>query len=109
MADMTSEEVDAQVAAILGKIDALIARMDAFEHEMRDTTRDIISALLNNMNAMYESGSASGAWRSKMEHEAAETRQTLQKINQRLDDIEAHQRNDAAREQLKPARSSGRS
>lgn len=100
MADMTREEVDAkilanearsdaQVAAILGKIDALIARMDAFEHEMRETTRGIIAqmnslkktviitgitsvlaivfgvanfnaALLNNMTATFESGKEMG-------------------------------------------------
>lgn len=148
MADMTREEVDAkivanearsdaQVAAILGKIDALIARMDAFEQEMRETTRGIIdqmnslkktiiitgitsvlaiifgvasfnATLLNNMNAMYDSGTASGAWRSKMEHEAAETRQILDRINQRLDAIEAHQRNEAERADVKQARKSER-
>jgi hypothetical protein len=148
MADMTREEVDAkivanearsdaQVAAILGKIDALIARMDAFEQEMRETTRGIIdqmnslkktiiitgitsvlaiifgvasfnATLLNNMNAMYDSGTASGAWRSKMEQETAETGLILQKINQRLDAIEAHQRNEAERADVKQARKSGR-
>jgi len=148
MADMTREEVDAkivanearsdaQVAAILGKIDALIARMDAFEQEMRETTRGIIdqmnslkktiiitgitsvlaiifgvasfnATLLNNMNAMYDSGMASGVWRSKMEQETAETRLILQKINQRLDAIEAHQRNEAERADVKQARKSER-
>lgn len=148
MADMTREEVDAkivanearsdaQVAAILGKIDALIARMDAFEREMRETTRGIIAqmnslkktvivtgitsvlaltfgvasfnaTLLNNMSAMYDSGSASGAWRSKMEHEAAETRQILDKINQQLETIEAQRRIESDRANIKQERSSGR-
>lgn len=146
---------DAQVAAILAKIDAIIARMDAFEREMRETTRDIVAemrtlkktmvitiisaglavvfgvagfnaALLNNMSAMYDSGTASGEWRSKMEHrmtgmeqqmadnraetrqQAAETRQILDKINQRLDAIEAHQRVEAERGSVKRERESGR-
>lgn len=148
MADMTREEVDAkivanearsdaQVAAILAKIDGIIARMDAFEREMRETTRDIVAemknlkktlvitiisaglavvfgvagfnaTLLNNMSAMYDSGSSSGAWRSKMEHEAAETRQILDKINQRLEAIEAQRRTELERGNFRPERTSGR-
>lgn len=113
MADMTREEVDAkivanearsdaQVAAILAKIDGIIARMDAFEREMRETTRDIVAemknlkktititvissalavifgvaslnaSLLNNMIATFESGKEMGQLQNQISKQAAET------------------------------------
>jgi len=149
MADMTREEVDAkilanearsdaQVATILGKIDALIARMDAFEHEMRETTRGIIvqmnslkktiivtgitsvlaivfgvasfnAALLNNMTATFQSGKEMGEIQTEIRKQAAETAKQAAETNQILAEIRQQRATDEAeRRAVKRERGSGR-
>ncbi|MRW84677.1 hypothetical protein GJ698_11320 [Pseudoduganella sp. FT26W] len=111
MADMTSEEVDAklvanearsdaQVAAILAKIDNLVARMEAMEQQMRDIivsmnnlkktviltgissvlailfgTAGFNAALVNNMASAYQSGKETGQWQSDLRKQSEENRQ----------------------------------
>lgn len=122
---MTREEVDAKIAAseartdtkfaaLIGRIDALIVRLDDFEREMREEIRQIKAdmadfkktvmitvistgfavvfgvagfnaTLLNNMTASYESGKDSGQWRSEITQKLNETTQKLNETNEKID------------------------
>lgn len=131
---MTREEVDAKIAAseartdtkfaaLIGKIDVLIARMDQFELELRQLRTDMAdlkktvlitgissvlavifgvagfnATLLNNMTASYESGKDSGQWRSEVNQRLDQTNQRLDQTNQRLD--QTNQKLDATIQKL---------
>ncbi|MTV36136.1 hypothetical protein [Duganella radicis] len=118
---MTREEVDAKIvaseartdtsfAALIGKLDVLIARMDNFDLELRQIKADMAdlkktiiltivstglavvfgvagfnATLLNNMTASFESGKDAGQWRSEVNQRLDQTNQRLDQTIQRVD------------------------
>jgi prophage DNA circulation protein len=149
MADMNREEVDAKIAAseartdsqfaaLLGRIDALIVRMNDFEREMREEIRGIKAemaslrkaviltgissvlailfgiagfnaALLNNMTATYESGKEMGQWQSEVRKQSLETELSQARIRKQFEANEALQKRMTAElDQIKQERESER-
>jgi septal ring factor EnvC (AmiA/AmiB activator) len=145
MADMTREEVDAklvanearsdaQVAAILAKIDYILARMDEMQQQIRDlkasmndlrksVTITMISTgiavvlgigginatLLSNMNASFKSGKEMGLWRGDLIRQSEDQRklqvETLQLLRKMNQQSEETH---AMLEAIKQERASGR-
>jgi hypothetical protein len=142
---MTREEVDAklvanearsgaQVAAILAKIDNLVARMEAVEQQMRDIIVSMNSlkktvivtgissvlailfgmagfnaALLNNMTASFQSGKETGQWQAELKRQAEATDRQAEEMNRKLEEMS--KQTEASRtllEAIKQGRESGR-
>jgi hypothetical protein len=149
MADMTREEVDAklvanearsdaQVAAILAKIDYILARMDEMQQQMRDQVRDlkasmndlrktvtitiistgiavvlgiggINATLLSNMNASFESGKEMGLWRGDLIRQSEDQRKLQVETLQLLRKMnQQSEETHAMLEAIKQERASGR-
>jgi hypothetical protein len=145
MADISREEIDAkllreealrnvQIVAVLGKLDVIVARLDALEQGLRDAVTSITNlkgtiiitgissviaiilgmagfnaALLSNMNASFESGKQTGQWQSDIRKQAFETDQKLTEVSKQIEANHALQKQISAElERIKRERASGR-
>lgn len=145
MADISREEIDAkllreealrnvQIVAVLGKLDVIVARLDALEQGLRDAVTSITNlkgtiiitgissviaiilgmagfnaALLSNMNASFESGKQTGQWQSDIRKQAFETDQKLTQVSKQIEANDALQKQISAElERIKQERASGR-
>jgi hypothetical protein len=145
MADISREEIDAkllreealrnvQIVAVLGKLDVIVARLDALEQGLREAVTSITNlkgtiiitgissviaiilgmagfnaALLSNMTASFESGKQTGQWQSDIRKQAFETDQKLTQVSKQIEANDALQKQISAElERIKQERASGR-